>query len=86
MSNEADLWKSEDTWNLMPLKPEIFNISAPMGESDMISYMPNKQGGSNKRAECEESFICHMKKRGQGRYYFHLLCRKTVGRVIFFQK
>ena len=44
--NEAGLWKSEDTWNLVTLQPEIFKTNAPNGESDMISYMPNKQGGS----------------------------------------
>ena len=36
LTNEAGFWNSEDTWNLMPLQPEIFNISASKGESDMF--------------------------------------------------
>jgi len=28
LTNEAGLWKSEETWNLMPLQPELFNISS----------------------------------------------------------
>ena len=33
--NEAGFWKSNDTWNLMSLQPEIFNSTATKGESDM---------------------------------------------------
>ena len=42
LTNKAGLGESEDTWNLVRLQPEIFKTSAPKGESDMISYMPNK--------------------------------------------
>ena len=51
LTNEAGLWKSEDTWNLMELQPELFNISAAKGESDMCSYVPNTQAGSINRLE-----------------------------------
>ena len=35
LTNEAGLWNSEDTWNLMPLQPEIFNRTATKGESKL---------------------------------------------------
>ena len=38
LTNKAGLWKSEDTWNLVTLQPEIFQTSAPKGEFDIISY------------------------------------------------
>ena len=58
-----------------------------MGESDMISYMPNKQGASNKGAECVEFFHLSHEKERSGWILFSFVMWKNSGQGgFFFQK
>ena len=34
LTNKAGLWKSKDTWNLIPLEKEIFHSNDTKGELD----------------------------------------------------
>ena len=36
LTNKAGLWKSDDKWNLIPFKPEIFNSTDDKGELDFF--------------------------------------------------
>merc|ERR1719464_2340181 len=44
LTNEAGLWKSEDTWNLMELQPELFNINAAKGND--CEFIEVTKGGT----------------------------------------
>merc|ERR1719464_1273451 len=47
LTNEAGLWKSEDTWNLMKLQPELFNISAQKKDDCEFIKVTNKKNWAN---------------------------------------